>query len=160
MSDAVNSLRPATARWTHVALRVGDIEATIAWYLEFTPLEVLDRRSDDVGFGAWLGHRDTGDHPFILVVAQFFPDKDPFKAAPIANVTPFNHMGIELPTREAVDDVARRAAAVGCLGMPATEMPQPIGYICMLTDPDNNLVEFSYDQGVYEKVRKVWGESA
>ena len=27
----------------------------------------------------------------------------------------------------------------------------------MLRDPDGNLVEFSYDQGVYEKVREVWG---
>jgi len=23
------------------------------------------------------------------------------------------------------------------------------GYICMLADPDGNMVEFSYDQGVY-----------
>ena len=27
-------------------------------------------------------------------------------------------------------------------------------------DPDGNLVEFSYDQGVYEKVREVWGKNA
>ncbi len=42
--------------------------------------------------------------------------------------------------------------------MPATQMPDPIGYICMLRDPDGNMVEFSYDQGVYEKVREVWGQ--
>jgi hypothetical protein len=36
-------------------------------------------------------------------------------------------------------------------------MPAPIGYICMLQDPDGNLVEVSYDQGVYETARKVWG---
>jgi hypothetical protein len=41
--------------------------------------------------------------------------------------------------------------------MPAQQMPDPIGYICMLEDPDGNLVEFSFDQGVYAKVREVWG---
>jgi len=36
-------------------------------------------------------------------------------------------------------------------------MPDPIGYICMLRDPDGDMVEFSSDQGVYEKEREVWG---
>ena len=36
-------------------------------------------------------------------------------------------------------------------------MPDPIGYICALTDPDGNMIEFSYDQGVYEKAQEVWG---
>jgi predicted lactoylglutathione lyase len=66
-------------------------------------------------------------------------------------------MGIEMPDRESVDDIAARGEHAGCLAMPATQMPDPIGYICMLRDPDGNLVEFSYDQGVYEKVREVWG---
>jgi hypothetical protein len=94
------------------------------------------------------------------VVAQFFPDRDPFAPTPITGSGPFNHMGIEMPDREGVDEIARLAEAAGCLAMPATEMPDPIGYICMLRDPDGNLVEFSYDQGVYEKVREVWGSKA
>ena len=53
--------------------------------------------------------------------------------------------------------LAALGAERGCLAMPATQMPPPIGYICMLNDPDGNLVEFSYDQGVYERVREVWG---
>ena len=32
-----------------------------------------------------------------------------------------------------------------------------VGYICMLRDPDGNLVEFSWDQGVYAKARDIWG---
>jgi catechol 2,3-dioxygenase-like lactoylglutathione lyase family enzyme len=140
-----------------MALRVTDIQATIDWYLEFTPLELLDRREDADGHGAWLGHPDSGEFPFILVVAQFFPDRDPFAETPIASLGPFNHFGIEVPERGDIDDIARRAEAAGCLGMPPTEMPPPIGYICMLRDPDGNMVEYSYDQGVYEKVRDVWG---
>ena len=157
MSEALHDLRPKSPRWTHVALRVADIDATIEWYRTFTPLQLLDRREDADGYGAWLGHPDSGEFPFILVVAQFFPDHDPFAPAPIASLGPFNHMGIELPDHDAVDEMARRGEEAGCLAMPATQMPDPIGYICMLKDPDGNLVEFSFDQGVYEKVRAVWG---
>lgn len=158
MSEALHELRPTAPRWTHLALRVADIDASIAWYTEYTPLELLERRADEQGFGAWLGHPDSADRPFILVMAQFFPDKDPFAPSPIAKLAPFNHIGIEMPLRDDVDAIAARGEAAGCLAMPATLMPPPIGYICMLNDPDGNLVEFSFDQGVYEKAREVWGD--
>jgi catechol 2,3-dioxygenase-like lactoylglutathione lyase family enzyme len=156
MSEARHELRPTTPRWTHIALRVADIDESIAWYTDYTPLRLLEKRSDDDGFGAWLGHPDSAENPFILVMAQFFPDKDPFPL-PLAKLAPFNHIGIEMPARDDVDEIAARADADGCLAMPATVMPDPIGYICMLHDPDGNLIEFSYDQGVYEKAREVWG---
>ncbi|MEM9516531.1 MAG: VOC family protein [Actinomycetota bacterium] len=156
-SEPIHELRPTTPRWTHIALRVADIDKSIEFYTEYTALELLDKREDADGYGAWLGHSETGDHPFILVLAQFFPDRDPFAPAPIAKLAPFNHIGIEMPERADIDDLAARAAEGGCLAMPATEMPPPIGYICMLNDPDGNLVEFSHDQGVYEKAREVWG---
>ena len=57
---------------------------------------------------------------------------------------------------EDVDEVAAKGEAAGCLGMPARQMPDPIGYICMLKDPDGNMIEFSYDQGVYETARDKW----
>ncbi len=154
---AIHDLRPTTQRWTHMAFRVADIEATIEWYLEFTELELLDRREDEAGYGAWLGHPDSGEFPFVLVLAQFHPHMDPFAESPITKLAPFNHIGIEVPTKQEVDEIAARGAEAGCLTMPATLMPPPIGYICMLEDPNGNLVEFSYDQGVYERVREVWG---
>jgi lactoylglutathione lyase len=148
---------PPAARWTHIALRVNDIDATIKWYTTHTPLELLDRRTDQLGHGAWLGHSDSADKPFVLVLAQFFPETNPFKGAPQEVLAPFAHLGIELTSHQAVDDIAATAKAAGCLAMPPTEMPQPIGYICMLRDPDGNMIEFSYDQGVYAKAFEVWG---
>lgn len=153
-------LHPPAARWTHIALRVKDIDATIAFYTAFTPLELLDRRSDEFGHGAWLGHPDGADKPFILVLAQFFPETDPFKDAPQEILAPFAHLGIEVTSRQEVDEVARRAEEAGCLGMAPTEMPPPIGYICMVRDPDGNHLEFSHDQGVYAKAHEVWGSTA
>ena len=91
------------------------------------------------------------------MLAQFFPATDPFGAYPKEVLAPFAHIGIELPAHGDIDAIAARAAAAGCLAMAPTEMPDPIGYICMLRDPDGNMVEFSFDQGVYAKAREVWG---
>ena len=160
MSESNYQLHPAEPRWTHIALRVSDIDATIDWYTEFTPLELIDRREDDAGYGAWLGMPGETNNPFILVVAQFVPDKDPFGAAPIATLAPFAHLGMELPTKEAIDAMAEKGAAAGCLAMPPTMMPAPIGYITMLNDPDGNTVEFSWDQGVYATLQERWAATA
>lgn len=148
---------PSSPRWTHIALRVKDIDATIDWYTSFTPLELLQRRQDDEGFGAWLAMSDTVDNPFVLVVAQFLPGKDPFSPSPNTVLAPFAHLGMEMTSKEQVDEMAALAETEGCLAMPATQMPAPIGYICMLRDPDGNTVEFSWDQGVYATAQEKWG---
>ena len=146
---------PATARFTHVALPCTDIDATIAWYERFTPLRLLDRREDAEGFGAWLGQPDMVDKPFIIVLVSFHRDR---AGGPQPTLAPFAHLGIELPTREAVDEVAARGRAEGCLAWEPELWPAPVGYVCALTDPDGNMVEFSHDQGVFAKVRQVWGD--
>ena len=65
---------PSEMRWTHIALPCADIDKTIDWYTRFTTLELLDRREDADGQGAWLGHPDQGDKPFILVLVSFIRD--------------------------------------------------------------------------------------
>jgi catechol 2,3-dioxygenase-like lactoylglutathione lyase family enzyme len=142
------------ARFTHVALPCADIDATIAWYERFTPLRLLDRREDADGFGAWLGQPDMVDKPFIVVLVSFHRGR---ADGPHATLAPFAHLGIEVTTREAVDEIAARGRAEGCLAWEPQQLPAPIGYICALTDPDGNMVEFSHDQGVFAKVREVWG---
>ena len=79
--------------------------------------------------------------------------------APLATLAPFAHFGIELPTREDVDEMAERGKQAGCLAMPPTMMPQPIGYITMLRDPDGNMVEFSWDQGVFSTLHELWSQA-
>lgn len=151
---------PASARWTHLALRVRDVDATIAFYESYTPLRLLERREDADGYGAWLGQPDQVEHPFVLVAAQFFAGHDPWEGTPLAALTPFNHIGIELPSAVDVDAIAARARDAEVLTMEPTQMPDPIGYICMVADPDGNLIEFSFGQGVYDTAQRVWGSSA
>ena len=159
VTDPVYNLHPGEARWTHIALRVPDIDAMIDWYERLTPMRLLDRREDETGFGAWLGMPDMADPPFVLVLAQFFPDMDPFAGAELATLAPFAHLGMEMPTQADVDEVAERGKEAGCLAMPPTMMPPPIGYICMLRDPAGNMVEFSWDQGVFATAVERWGAS-
>lgn len=145
---------PGRARLTHIALRVRDVERSIDWYERYTPLQVLRRFSDDYGVGVWLADPEDGACPFVLVLSQFVPELDPFGYAPPTVLGPYAHLGFELTDRAAVDEVAARATDDGILTYPATEMPDPIGYICFVEDPDGNTIEFSHGQGTYP----IWGE--
>ena len=159
VSEASHAIGPQRSTWTHIALCVKDIDATIAWYERFTHLSLLLRGEDKDGKNAWLGDSSKPDSPFVLVVGQFFEGHDPFAPAPHPPLGPFAHIGIELPSKAAVDDIAAKGKAEGCLALGPTQMPKQIGDICFLKDPDGNTVEFSYDQGVYEKAREVWGRA-
>ena len=65
MTEPIHDLLPTEARWTHIALRVTNMDAMIAWYTEFTPLALIDHREDDMGYGAWLGMPEKTNNPFI-----------------------------------------------------------------------------------------------
>ena len=131
----------------------GDLDATISWYEEFTPLVVIDRREDAEGQTAWLANPGPTDQPFVLVLVMFFKDRGHRQP----QLAPFAHLGIEMPERHDVDDVAARAREAGCLTWEPHELPPPVGYICALADPDGNVIEISHNQGVYAKVQEMWG---
>jgi lactoylglutathione lyase len=154
VSDVNHTTGPRGARWTHIALPVSDIEASIAWYKKFTPFDLLDQREDVDGQSAWLGHSDQPDNPFILVLVSFFKDQG---HGPFPTMAPFAHIGIEVPSRDEVERIADEARANQCLSWPPTDMPDPVGYICAITDPDGNMIEISHNQGVYDKAQEVWG---
>ena len=62
-----------------------------------------------------------------------------------------------LPSARGESDHVARGDAEGSLVWAPKEMPPPVGYICALKDPDGNMIEFSFDQGVYAKAQEVWG---
>lgn len=89
----------------------------------------------------------------ILVLVSMDADRD---EPPSPKLAPFAHLGIELPARVDVDAVAARGDEAGCLAWEPTDLPAPVGYICALTDPDGNMVEFSHHQGVEEIAAQAW----
>jgi catechol 2,3-dioxygenase-like lactoylglutathione lyase family enzyme len=110
MTDQSNhALGPRRPTWTHIALAVKDVDATVAWYETFTHLRVLARNEDEDGRNAWIGDESNADSPFVLVAGQFFEGHDPFAPTVHPPLGPFAHIGIELPSKEAVDDMAARA---------------------------------------------------
>lgn len=146
-------LGPSSPRWTHVALPCADLDASLAWYARYTPLALLDRRVDtDGSAAAWLGHPDAADRPFLLVLIQ-----PATSTGPRPTLAPFAHLGVEVPDRAAVDEIAARARVDGCLHWAPMACKPPIGYICAVRDPDGNVIEFSHGQGVYDKAHEIWG---
>ena len=57
MNSENHSIRPVRPTWTHLAIAVQDVDATIAWYEAFTHLSVLARHEDEAGRNVWLGKR-------------------------------------------------------------------------------------------------------
>ena len=153
-------IHPDQPRWTHVALRVTDVDSTIEWYTKNAYMSLLFRREDEMSRTAWLGQNDNIEKPFVLVVAEFKTGKDPFDNQPYARLRPFAHFGIEMPSLESLKEAEKKIKAQKSLTTPITKMPSPIGVIFIAEDPDGNMVEFSYDQGLYSTVRQVWGELA
>ena len=156
-SEMNHSIRPSRTTWTHIALAVKDLDASIAWYEAFTHLRLLTRGEDQDGRHAWLGDPVQTASPFILVLGQFFEGHDPFAPAVHPPMGPFAHIGIEAASKTAVDEIAAQAKQAGCLAFGPKQMTRQIGYVCFIKDPDGNTIEYSYDQGVYEKAREVWG---
>lgn len=141
-------------RLTHVALPCADLDRTIDFYTSITPLVVVARHEDDGGRAAWLSNEGQVVDPFVLVLAEL-PSREPGR--PLPTLTPFAHLGIEVPHREDVDAVAERARALGCLHWEPQQLAPHVGYVCAVTDPDGNVVEFSHGQQVFATVRDRWG---
>ncbi|GAA3181519.1 VOC family protein [Nonomuraea roseoviolacea] len=142
------------ARWTHVALPSCDLDRAIAFYTTMTPLVVVARHSDEHGRNAWLSNDGQAETPFVLVLVEFAEDR----GKPQPQLGPFAHLGMEVPERADVDRTAAEARRTGCLHWEPMDLPEPVGYVCALKDPDGNVVEISHGQKVYEEVRALWGD--
>ena len=127
-----------SAQLTHIALHVRNIEASMVFYGKYCGLQVCHERRDEHKTIVWMAEagRET---EFILVLIPGGPGRAQAEGD-------FSHLGYALDSREAVDEVARRASAEGCLLWPPRQEPYPVGYYCGLRDPDGNAVEFSYGQ--------------
>ncbi|WP_173081552.1 VOC family protein [Phytohabitans rumicis] len=155
MTSSSGSTLPQ-ARWTHVALPVGDLDKSIEFYTSLTPLVVVDRFEDADGESAWLSNDKQVETPFVLVLVGFNKDKGGQHGV----LKPFAHIGVEVPNRSDVDELAAKARELGVLHWEPQYVNEQVGYVCALRDPDGNVIEISHDQKVFETVRKLWGSGS
>jgi len=76
---------------------------------KFTPLVLVERFQDAMGRARGWARR-PGDPPFVLVLVMFYADQG--KKQP--QLAPFAHIGIEVPTEQALDEIAARAKLADC----------------------------------------------
>ncbi len=122
-------------RLTHVVLKVGDLDRSIAFYRRFCALEIA-RDGRPRGHTVWLApaRRLDGDPEFVLVL---------YLAAVDCRI---DHLGFQCETREEVDRVAAQGERLGILAEPPFDGGGDIGYVTMLRDPDGHRVEFTFGQ--------------
>jgi len=127
-------------RLTHVALFVDDVERTIDFYRRYCGLHVVHDRVDGGVRVVWLSERPL-DPTFVIVAIHLRPGA--------ATAPPrMAHLGYDVASRAAVDEVAARARVDGVLVQEPADGGRVVGYFCILADPDGNLVEFSHGQAI------------
>jgi catechol 2,3-dioxygenase-like lactoylglutathione lyase family enzyme len=135
--------------FTHVALLVGDLDASIAFYAKYARMEVVHQRSDGNSRVAWVSDRTR---PFVIVLIEV-PPLVPRPLLRVANgllrlLVPFEHFGVGCASREEVDRLCAAAKADGRLSRGPTDAGPPVGYWAFLTDPDGHTLELSHGQEV------------
>jgi lactoylglutathione lyase len=123
------------ARWTHVVLKVAELDRSIAFYARFCALEVV-RDGRPSGHTVWMApaRRAAGAPAFVLVL--YLTEVD----------CRIDHLGFQCAAREEIDAVAAEGRRLGILAEPPFDGGGDIGYVTMLRDPDGHLVEFTFGQ--------------
>ena len=138
---------------THLALPVKDLDSTLAFYAKYTSLVKIHERSDpDTNLrSVWLANeRDlTGAAAtfVIVLICGSLPTKITGEIKEhFGFLTSISHLGISVESRAEVDRIASQAAEEGCLLLGPMYRNEVVGYICIVTDPDGNNIEFSVEQ--------------
>jgi catechol 2,3-dioxygenase-like lactoylglutathione lyase family enzyme len=119
--------------FTHVALEVTDLEASIAFYAAFAGMQVVHRRPRV----AWLSDRTR---PFVIVLV---------KARSVGTkLLPLAHLGVACASREEIDRLGEAARREDRLIEGPRDLGPPIGYYVFIRDPDGHTLELSHGQEV------------
>lgn len=126
---------------THIALCVSDLERSVSFYKRFANLDLIAQREDNSMRVGWLGNPEVVSCFIIVLLETEY--EHPGKGS-------YHHIGLELDSRDAVDQIASIAKEEGILESEAREHGPDAGYLCVIRDPDGNGVEFSYGQKVLD----------
>ncbi len=124
-----------SARITHLALPVRDLEQSTAFYQRWASLEPTGEIREQLG-RRMAALTDSGQS-FSLVLIEA-PE-----VVPLASVA---HVGVNVNSNEEVTRVAEDAMREGCLGMGASLGPDPLGFSAFLRDPDGHQLEIYHGE--------------
>lgn len=121
--------------FTHVAIVVADLDATIDFYERYAGLDVVHRRHTSTSV-AWMS---DGRRPFVIVAIE-------------GNVTHrlggMTHLGVAAASTEDVDRSLARAEDEGRVTYGPFDTGPPVGYFGVIVDPDGHHLEISHGQHV------------
>ena len=126
-------------RLTHIALRVKDLDRSVAFYRKYAGLFVVHEREDEGTRVVWLSERPV-DPEFVFVLIPMAHTEEERPGV--------HHMGFSLPARTDVDAIADTARADGVLRVGPRDAGPVVGYFCIVEDPDRNWLEFSHGQPI------------
>jgi len=119
--------------FTHGALEVTNLDASIAFYSAYARIHVVHRREGVV----WLS---DGTRAFVIVLIESERVR--------TELRPFAHLGVAVESHDEVDRLSEIARREGALLDGPTESGPPVGYWAFLRDPDSHTLEISYGQEV------------
>jgi catechol 2,3-dioxygenase-like lactoylglutathione lyase family enzyme len=125
--------------FSHISVKVSDIDKSVAFYKRWAGLHVIDRLEDPKtgAKAARMGDR-TQDNVFVLALVQHGEVQH--------QLAGMGHIGIGCADRAEVDRLSKEADAEGCLRMGPVDSGFPLGYWSFLLDPDGHQLELSYGQ--------------
>ena len=123
----------ADVGFTHVALEVTDLDASVAFYAAFAGMQVVHRRSGV----AWLSDKTR---PFVIVLVK--------TERVGTTLRPLAHLGVACASREEIDRLSEIARQEDRLIEGPTDLGPPIGYFVFIRDPDGHTLELSHGQEV------------
>jgi catechol 2,3-dioxygenase-like lactoylglutathione lyase family enzyme len=130
---------PIKPAFTHCALHVEDMDASIAFYKDYCGLGVVrSHGATPQDRTVWIAEEGR-EREFVLVLVS--GGKRQRRAE--GDMT---HYGFAVSSRDKVDAIAAQARKEGCLHWEPQDLPSPVGYLCAVEDPDGYIVEFSFGQ--------------
>lgn len=128
---------PLDHGFTHVALQVSDLDASLDFYERFADMTAVHRRTSSDGVRvAWIT-----DHtrPFVVVLIE----------TPVTHrLGGWNHLGVGVGSRAEVDRRLDEAHERGFAAVGPTDSGPPVGYYGIISDPDGHQLEVAFGQQV------------
>jgi catechol 2,3-dioxygenase-like lactoylglutathione lyase family enzyme len=132
--------------FTHIALPVSNVDASIAFYSKYARMQVVHRRSDPTTKSDVVWISDL-TRPFVIVLIEVPKVEKP--------LLPIAHLGVACETREDVDHLCNEARSDGLLREGPNDYGYPVGYWAFIRDPDGHTLEVSYGQEISFTVKQA-----